>query len=134
MNFGWHNHGFEFESLAGIALPLDLILEGGKELVLDLDLAWVAVGEHRPSDLARKYRDRLIAVHLKDFAIKDDCLLEDGWEDVGYRTMDWKDTIQSVRETDCQFFVMEHDNPNDDGGLRAVQSQQPKIFERILCV
>ena len=45
LNFGWHNHDFEFESLAGIALPLDLVLEGGKELVLDLDLAWVAVGE-----------------------------------------------------------------------------------------
>ena len=62
----------------------------------------------------RKYNDRLIAVHVKDIAITGDCLDEDGWEDVGYGTMDWEDTIQSVRETNCQFLVMEHDNPNDD--------------------
>ena len=60
LNFGWHNHDFELKSLIGNALPLDLILRG-KELVLELDLAWVFVAGHRPSDLVRKYSDRLIA-------------------------------------------------------------------------
>ena len=114
LNFGWHNHDFEFKSLTGDTVPLDLILEGGEELVLELDLAWVSVAGHRPSDWVRKYCDRLIAVHLKDIATTGDCLDEDGWEDVGHGTLEWEDTIQSVRETDCQFLVMEHDNPNDD--------------------
>ena len=114
LHFGWHNHDYEFQSLAGDALPLDLILEGGKELALELDLAWVAIGGHRPSDWVRKYSDRLIAVHAKDIAPKGDCLDEDGWQDVGHGIMDWEDTIRAVRETNCEFFVMEHDNPNDD--------------------
>ena len=62
----------------------------------------------------RKYSDRLIAVHVKDRAHEGECLDEDGWEDVGHGTMDWVDTISAVRETACQFFVMEHDNPKDD--------------------
>ena len=114
LNFGWHNHDFEFKSLGGDDLPLDLILEGGKELVLELDLAWVSVAGQRPSDWVLKYSDRLVAVHVKDIATTGSCLDEDGWEDVGHGTLEWEDTIQSVRETDCQLLVMEHDNPNDD--------------------
>ena len=105
---------FEFKNIEGDMLPLDLILEGGPELALELDLAWVAVGRQRPSDWVRKYSDRLIAVHVKDRAPEGECLDEDGWEDVGHGTMDWVDTISAVRETACQFFVMEHDNPKDD--------------------
>ena len=128
LNFGWHNHDFELKRLAGNALPLDLILEGGKELVLELDLAWVSVAGHRPSDLVRKYSDRLIAVHLKDIAKTGDCFDEDGWEDVGHGTIEWEDTIQSVRETDCQFLVMEHDNPNDDARFARRSIASAKTF------
>ncbi|MFZ9119536.1 MAG: sugar phosphate isomerase/epimerase family protein [Paracoccaceae bacterium] len=112
--FGWHNHDFEFKNIEGDMLPLDLILEGGPELALELDLAWVSVGGQRPSDWVHKYSDRLIAVHVKDIAHEGECLDEAGWEDVGHGTMDWVDTISAVRETACQFFVMEHDNPKDD--------------------
>ena len=128
LNFGWHNHDFEFKSLTGDAVPLDLILEGGKELVLELDLAWVSFAGHRPSDWVRKYCDRLIAVHLKDIATTGDCLDEDGWEDVGHGTLEWEDTIQSVRETDCQFLVMEHDNPNDDARFARRSIASAKTF------
>ena len=128
LNFGWHNHDIEFKSLTGDAVPLDLILEGGEELVLELDLAWVSVAGHRPSDWVRKYCDRLIAVHLKDIATTGDCLDEDGWEDVGHGTLEWEDTIQSVRETDCQFLVMEHDNPNDDARFARRSIASAKTF------
>ncbi len=128
LHFGWHNHDFEFQSLTGDTSPIDLILEAGKELALELDLAWVAVSGHRPSDWVRKYSDRLIAVHLKDIAPKGDCLDEDGWQDVGHGTMDWEDIIKAVRETDCQFFVMEHDNPKDDARFARRSIASAKTF------
>lgn len=111
--FGWHNHDFEF-SKAGGAHPLDLILEGGPELDLELDVAWVVRGGQDPLAWIEKYSDRLVAAHVKDIAAPGECLDEDGWADVGHGTLDWAGLMAALKAADCGLFVLEHDNPSDD--------------------
>ena len=111
--FGWHNHDFEFSRTGG-AHPLDLILEGGPELDLELDVAWVARGGQDPLVWIEKYADRLVAAHVKDIAAEGECADEDGWADVGHGTMDWAGLMAALKRADCQLFVLEHDNPSDD--------------------
>ncbi|MAI58648.1 MAG: xylose isomerase [Rhodobacteraceae bacterium] len=114
LTFGWHNHDFEFNTLEGGEKPLDLILQSENDLLLELDLAWIAVGEESPVEWVKKYANILVSVHLKDIAPKGECLSEDGWADIGHGTMNWAETMDAVRKTKCVYFVMEHDNPSDD--------------------
>lgn len=111
--FGWHNHDFEFSKTGG-AHPLDLILEGGPELDLELDVAWVVRGGQDPKAWIEKYADRLVAAHVKDIAAPGECADEDGWADVGQGTMDWAGLMAALKAADCGLFVLEHDNPSDD--------------------
>jgi sugar phosphate isomerase/epimerase len=113
LQFGWHNHAYEFADLGGNDLPLDLILQGDARLALELDLAWVQVGGQDPLHWIAKYADRITAAHIKDIAPKGEALDEDGWADVGHGVMDWPVLMAALRRTGCSHFVMEHDNPND---------------------
>lgn len=112
--FGWHNHDFEFAPLPDGTLPLDLIMDGGSEIGLELDLAWVHVGGQDPAALARKYADRLTSVHLKDRAPEGEASGEDGWADVGHGVLDWSEIFPAVTASSARYLVMEHDNPADD--------------------
>lgn len=112
--FGWHNHDFEFKPTASGALPLELIMQGGEEIGLELDLAWVQVAGQSPVDWVKKYSDRLIAVHVKDRAPEGECADEGGWADVGHGVMDWREIIPAVDASTARFLIMEHDNPSDD--------------------
>lgn len=114
LTFGWHNHDFEFNNLEGGEKPLDIILQRENGLSLELDLGWVAVEGESPAEWIKKYAGKLVSVHLKDIAPKGECVSEDGWADVGHGTIDWAETMKSLRKTKCKYFVMEHDNPSDD--------------------
>ena len=114
LTFAWHNHDFEFNALDSGEMPLEFILRDENGVSLELDLAWVVVGGESPSEWVKKYADRLVSVHLKDIAPKGECVSEDGWADVGHGTMDWSIIMDAVMKTQCKYFVMEHDNPNDD--------------------
>ncbi|MGI9391065.1 MAG: sugar phosphate isomerase/epimerase family protein [Boseongicola sp.] len=111
-NFGWHNHAFEFADLGIAEKPLDLMLQGN-DLALELDLAWVQVGGEDPLKYIARYADRIIATHIKDIAPEGEATDEDGWADVGRGIMDWPALVAALRETSVQYWVMEHDNPND---------------------
>lgn len=112
--FGWHNHAFEFEPTSSGAMPLDLIFASAPNIVWQHDIAWTTRGGQDAIKWIDKYADRVVAVHVKDIAPEGECLDEDGWADVGHGTMDWQALFDAIKaKTDCKYFVMEHDNPND---------------------
>jgi sugar phosphate isomerase/epimerase len=110
--FGWHNHDFEFVVTPTGEMPLDLIMADPR-LALELDVAWVVRGNQDPLAWIEKYKDRLIAAHIKDIAPSGEKIDEDGWADVGDGVMDWKAIMPALRGTTAKYFVMEHDNPKD---------------------
>ncbi len=113
LDFGWHNHNFEFETLEDGSVPLEHIFEGGPDLSWEADIAWVVRGGADPLDWIRRYGDRITAVHVKDIAPAGECADEDGWADVGHGTMDWAGIWAALRGTNAGIFIMEHDKPND---------------------
>ncbi|MFT6451772.1 MAG: sugar phosphate isomerase/epimerase [Halocynthiibacter sp.] len=114
LRFGWHNHDFEFAATPQGDIPLDLILEGGPDLELELDIAWVQRGGADPLAYIAKYADRISAAHVKDIAAPGENADEDGWADVGHGVMDWAALMGALEQTGAKYFVMEHDNPSDD--------------------
>jgi len=113
LGFGWHNHDFEFKPLPAGEIPQDLILRGGPNLEVELDIAWVVRGGGDPLEAVRKYAPRITAVHLKDIAAPGEKVEEDGWADLGEGVMDWPAIMREVEQTGAKYFVMEHDNPSD---------------------
>lgn len=113
LDFGWHNHDFEFHALADGSVPLDQIFAGGPDLSWEADIAWIVRGGADPFGWISKYPTRITAVHVKDIAPKGEKADEDGWADVGEGTLDWKALIQALSRTSVKYFVAEHDNPSD---------------------
>lgn len=113
LDFGWHNHDFEFTDLGGADLPLDLILGADDTLSLEFDVAWAVRGGQDPLDWIDRYPSRITAAHVKDIAPPGTADDEDGWADVGSGTLDWANLHAALKGAGCTRFVMEHDNPSD---------------------
>ena len=114
MAFGWHNHDFEFRTLADGSVPMRILLEAAPDLLWEADIAWIARGGSDPFAWIAEFGDRLAAVHVKDIAPAGECADEGGWADVGHGTLDWPALMKAVKATPCRLFVMEHDNPADN--------------------
>lgn len=112
--FGWHNHHFEFWPTDTGRRPMEILLTEAPELDWEMDVAWVVRGEDDPKRWIDDYGDRIVAVHLKDIAPEGEAADEDGWADLGYGTVPWKDIFADLKaRSKAKYFVMEHDNPND---------------------
>ncbi|HKQ75514.1 MAG TPA: sugar phosphate isomerase/epimerase [Blastocatellia bacterium] len=67
IQFGYHNHDFEFQEKNG-KLPYDLLLEEtDKNLVkMELDLYWIAKAGKDPLAYINNHRDRFVLFHVKE--------------------------------------------------------------------
>lgn len=113
LDFGWHNHDFEFFALEDGSMPLDQIFAGGPSLSWEADIAWVIRGGADPFMWIEKYGPRITSVHVKDIAPAGEKTDEDGWADVGHGTVAWDKLVPLLRNTPARHFIVEHDNPND---------------------
>lgn len=111
--FGWHNHDFEFKALSDGSTPQEQIFAGGPELSWEADIAWVVRGGADPFAWIESYGKRISAVHVKDIAPAGGNADEDGWADVGHGTVAWKDLMVALKSTPVEYYVVEHDNPNN---------------------
>lgn len=68
IQFGYHNHNFEFNTLEGKVPYFDILMAGfDKELVtMELDIFWTIKAGHNPVDLFNKYPGRFQILHMKD--------------------------------------------------------------------
>jgi sugar phosphate isomerase/epimerase len=113
INFGWHNHDFEFVALDTGELPIDLMIAAAPDLKLELDLGWVKRAGHEPVEWINKYAGRIAAAHIKDIAPAGENADEDGWADVGHGIMDWAAIHAALQAAGVDHYVVEHDNPSD---------------------
>lgn len=114
LQFGWHNHDFEFLPAADGAIPMAELLHGGPGLCWEADIAWIARAGVDPLAWIGRFASRITAAHVKDIAPQGECLDEDGWADVGHGVMDWKAIREALRATPASLMVIEHDKPSDD--------------------
>jgi sugar phosphate isomerase/epimerase len=114
LDFGWHNHDFEFVKTADGAIPQDALFAGGPDLKWEMDVAWVVRGGADPLSWIKDHASRIVAAHVKDIAPAGECADEDGWADVGHGVVAWKEIYAALRAIGVSNFVIEHDNPSND--------------------
>src|SRR5688572_27046391 len=87
MRVGYHNHGHEFQAAPGEEVPWDVFgRETRDDVILQLDLGNAMHGGGDPVPFLRKYADKAVTVHLKDYDPGNDkALLGEGklnWDEV----------------------------------------------------
>lgn len=123
ITLGYHNHDWEVAVQPDGRMALEALLDAsaGSPLVWEVDVAWLDRGLADSNALMHKYRDRILAIHLKDLSGPADSLPrpyqgaggEDGWAAVGDGAMGWDKLLPLCRELGATMFIVEHDMPVD---------------------
>jgi sugar phosphate isomerase/epimerase len=68
LQFGYHNHNFEFENKIDGVPVYDLMLENtsADHVLFQLDVYWIKRGGFEPVDYMKKYAKRIKILHIKD--------------------------------------------------------------------
>jgi sugar phosphate isomerase/epimerase len=68
IQFGYHNHNFEFEGKIDDVPVYDLLIENTSpsHVLFELDVFWIKKGGYEPVDYMKKYSNRIKLLHIKD--------------------------------------------------------------------
>lgn len=106
IQFGYHNHDFEFEAKDG-KLPFDVLLaETDKNLVtMELDLYWISKAGQNPLAYLEKYPDRFALFHVKEM----DNTPKRGITEVGRGVIDFKTIFAKAPKGAIKHYFVEQD-------------------------
>jgi sugar phosphate isomerase/epimerase len=138
IQFGYHNHNFEFVTMDGKVPFFDIFMaELDKELVtIELDLFWTTKAGYDPVDVINRYPGRFQLFHMKDmFTHEEPFFTTDGVNDfapVGEGVIDFE-RILAVRETaGMKYMIVEQDSTKDGMPFDAIQKSITNLTTRIL--
>jgi sugar phosphate isomerase/epimerase len=122
MSFGYHNHSAEFKKFDG-KTAFDHLYEmtDPKLVKIELDVGWVQVAQQDPIAILNKYKDRVIALHVKDVAKRESAEKEPASVALGEGVIDWKKVIGTARANGTQAFFYEQEAPFTRPILQSVQ-------------
>jgi len=120
MQFGYHNHWFEFLPTNG-KLPYDELLKDcNTDLVkMEMDLCWAVAAGADPVKYFEKYPGRFPLVHVKDLKTKPK-ITSGGAQnygdtvdltEVGSGIIDWKRIFAHAQQAGIKHYIVEHDHP-----------------------
>ena len=107
LQFGYHNHDFEFEKLPGGEIGYDILLGDcdAKLVKMELDLYWITKAGSDPLAYFAKWPGRFPCVHVKDMTGNGTMT------NVGQGSIDWGRIFAKRHEAGIEHFFVEHDNP-----------------------
>jgi sugar phosphate isomerase/epimerase len=119
LQFGYHNHNFEFKSQDGGAIGYDVILkETDAALVkFELDCGWMVAAGHDPVAYLSKYPGRYRLLHIKDFlpTISPATSLDEGVRpkpaELGRGHIDYKPIFAAAKKTEVELYYVEQEPP-----------------------
>ena len=137
IQFGYHNHNFEFVTLEGKVPYFDVLMaELDKDLVvMELDMFWTTKAGHNPVDIIKKYPGRFPLFHLKDAYTKEAPFFDLTKTDVapvGEGVIDFKAIIATKDIAGMQYLVVEQDESRDKTIFEDIQKSITNLKTKIL--
>ena len=122
MTFGYHNHSAEFKKFDG-KTAFDHLYEmtDAKHVKIELDVGWVVVAQQDPIAILNKYKDRVIALHVKDVAKRESADKDPPSVALGEGVIDWKKVIGTAKANGTKAFFYEQEAPFARPILASVQ-------------
>lgn len=106
MQFCYHNHDFEFETIDGL-VPMYHLLDNTDpaNLAMELDLYWISKAGYDPIEFFSKYPGRVPLMHFKDMADSE----EREFTEVGNGTIDFQAILAQKELSGLTHFFVEQD-------------------------
>ncbi len=137
IQFGYHNHNFEFKKVDGLVPYYDIFMkEMDKDLItMELDLFWASKAGQDPVAMFKKYPGRFQLLHFKDMhtnqppffdVIKDDIC------SVGEGVIDFKKIWAAKEVAGAKYLFVEDDNQGNGKPFEALEVSVKNLTTKIL--
>ena len=138
IQFGYHNHNFEFANLDGVVPYYDIFLpEMDPDLItMEIDLYWVTKAGQDPVEMFNKYPGRFQLFHMKDMLNKNGIPFYDVIKDdicaVGEGVIDFKRILKAKKVAGMKYMFVEDDNQGNGKPFEAIETSIRNLTENIL--
>lgn len=116
MQFGFHNHNYEFRKFDGVTGFEILTKRTDPDLVcLEMDCYWITQAGEDPLEMFKRYGSRIRLLHLKDRLPGSETsqTLDQAAEhftEVGAGTIDWKAIFAAAKQNGVKHYFVERDS------------------------
>jgi sugar phosphate isomerase/epimerase len=137
IQFGYHNHNFEFADLDGVVPYYDIFMpEMDADLItMEIDLFWASKAGQDPIEMFNKYPGRFQLFHLKDMSTNEapfyDVIKDDICE-VGEGVIDFKRILEAKKVAGMKYMFVEDDNQGNGRPFEAIGTSINNIENDIL--
>jgi sugar phosphate isomerase/epimerase len=137
VQFGYHNHNFEFGPVEGKVPYFDIFLaEMDKDLItMELDLFWATKAGQNPVELFKKYPGRFQLFHMKDMYTKEAPFFKTASSDfapVGDGVINFKEILASKDIAGMKYMFVEQDQTKDGKPFDAIKESLTNLTTKIL--
>jgi len=137
IQFGYHNHNFEFENLDGIVPYYDILLkEMDPDLVtMEIDFYWVSKAGQDPLEMFRNYPGRFQLFHMKDMFNREAPyfdVVKDDIAPVGAGIIDFKKYLAAKELAGMKYLFVEDDNQGNGKPFEALETSINNLTTTIL--
>lgn len=104
---GYHNHDFEFKTMADDMFALDYLLkpEGNMFIYPEVDTYWVKAAGQDPLTYIKKYPGRIPILHLKDMTNDK----EQAFAEIGTGSIDFLPILKWGEQNGVEYYAVEQD-------------------------
>jgi len=138
IQFGYHNHNFEFATVEGKIPYFDVMMpELDKDLVtMEIDLFWTTKAGQNPVDIIKKYPGRFQLFHMKDMYTKEapyyTTVGEDDFAPVGEGVINFKEILAVKDIAGMKYMIVEQDLSRDGQPFEDIKKSVINLTTKIL--
>ncbi len=138
IQFGYHNHNFEFDNVEGKIPYFDIMMaELDPDLVtMEIDLFWTTKAGQDPIEIFKKYPGRFQLFHMKDMFTKEaPFFTTNGVKDfapVGAGLIDFKKILAAKDIAGMKYMIVEQDRSKDNKPFDDIKTSITNLTTKIL--
>ena len=137
IQFGYHNHNFEFLNTKGVVPYYDIFLkEMDADLItMELDLFWACKAGQNPVEMFKKYPGRFQLLHFKDMKTNQPpffTVIKDDICSVGAGVIDFKKILSAKAIAGAKCFIVEDDNQGNGKPFEGIEISIKNVTTKIL--
>jgi sugar phosphate isomerase/epimerase len=137
IQFGYHNHNFEFENLDGVVPYYDILLkEMDPDLItMEIDFYWVSKAGQDPLEMFKKYPGRFQLFHMKDMFNREAPyfdVVKDDIAPVGAGVLDFRKYLEAKELAGMKYMFVEDDNQGNGKPFEALETSINNLTTSIL--
>jgi len=137
IQFGYHNHNFEFANIDGIVPYYDIYMkEMDADLItMEIDLYWASKAGQDPVEMFNKYPGRFQLFHMKDMLNKEEpffTIKKDDICSVGVGVIDFKRIVAAKEVAGMKYMFVEDDNQGNGKVFEAIDVSIENLTTKIL--